>query len=145
MNVFEIPENPRPMNQSQDELDPPFEIIEPEQARGPVLFNSPHSGRVYPRAFLQSSRLDLPTLRRSEDSFVDDLTLGVVARGYPLMRAHFPRCFFDDNHITIDGTTSISFTERSRQAVRRTRLARAVGRGCERPGRASQRDQERTG
>ena len=85
------------MNQPQDELDPPFEIIEPEQARGPVLFNSPHSGRVYPRSFLQSSRLDLPTLRRSEDSFVDDLALGVVARGYPLMRAHFPRCFVDVN------------------------------------------------
>ena len=85
------------MDQPQDELDPPFEIIEPEQARGPVLFNSPHSGRVYPRAFLQSSRLDLPTLRRSEDCFVDDLALGVVARGYPLMRAHFPRCFVDVN------------------------------------------------
>jgi len=85
------------MNQPQDELDPPFEIIEPEQWRGPVLFNSPHSGRIYPRAFLQSSRLDLPTLRRSEDSFVDDLALGVVARGYPLMRAHFPRCFVDVN------------------------------------------------
>ena len=85
------------MDLPQDELDPPFEIIEPEQARGPVLFNSPHSGRVYPRAFLQSSRLDLTTLRRSEDCFVDDLTLGVVARGYPLMRAHFPRCFVDVN------------------------------------------------
>ena len=85
------------MDQPQDELDPPFEIIEPEQARGPVLFNSPHSGRVYPRAFLQSSRLDLTTLRRSEDCFVDDLALGVVARGYPLMRAHFPRCFVDVN------------------------------------------------
>src|SRR5215213_1559808 len=85
------------MTQPQDELDPPFEIIEPEQWRGPVLFNSPHSGRVYPRAFLQSSRLDLPTLRRSEDSFVDDLALGVVGRGYTLMRAHFPRCFVDVN------------------------------------------------
>ena len=85
------------MTQPQDELDPPFEIIEPSSSRGPVLFNSPHSGRVYPRAFLQSSRLDLPTLRRSEDSFVDDLALGVVARGYPLMRAHFPRCFVDVN------------------------------------------------
>jgi N-formylglutamate amidohydrolase len=85
------------MDQPQDELDPPFEIIEPAQARGPVLFNSPHSGRVYPRAFLQSSRLGLTTLRRSEDCFVDDLTLGVVARGYPLMRAHFPRCFVDVN------------------------------------------------
>ena len=36
-------------------------------------------------------------MRRSEDSFVDDLALGVVARGYPLMRAHFPRCFVDVN------------------------------------------------
>src|SRR6187431_1928561 len=85
------------MTQPQEELDPAFEIIEPSTWRGPVLFNSPHSGRVYPRAFLKSSRLDLPTLRRSEDSFVDDLALGVVARGYPLMRAHFPRCFVDVN------------------------------------------------
>src|SRR3954469_22174210 len=85
------------MHQPQDELDPPFEIIEPEQWRGPVLFNSPHSGRVYPRAFLQSSRLDLSTLRRSEDSFVDALVAGVVKRGYPMMRAHFPRCYVDVN------------------------------------------------
>src|SRR5437868_8151210 len=88
-----FPENPRPMDQPQDELDPPFEIIDPAQARGAVLFNSPHSGRVYPRAFLQSSRLALATLRRSEDSFVDDLIVGVVGRGHPVMRAHFPRCF----------------------------------------------------
>src|ERR1044072_1319214 len=85
------------MNQPNDELDPPFAIIEPEHWRGPVLFNSPHSGRVYPREFLRSSRLDLSTLRRSEDSFVDDLAQGVVARGYPLMRAHFPRCYVDVN------------------------------------------------
>src|ERR1051325_4415043 len=85
------------MNPLNDELDPPFEIIGPEHWRGPVLFNSPHSGRVYPRDFLKCSRLDLPTLRRSEDTFVDDLTLGVVARGYPMMRAHFPRCFIDVN------------------------------------------------
>jgi N-formylglutamate amidohydrolase len=37
------------------------------------------------------------TLRRSEDSFVDELCLGVVRRGYPLMRAHFPRCYVDVN------------------------------------------------
>ena len=40
------------MSESQDEFDPPFEAIEPAHCRGPVLFNSPHSGRVYPRAFL---------------------------------------------------------------------------------------------
>lgn len=79
------------------ELDPPFEILEPAQARGPVLFNSPHSGRVYPPTFLHASRLQLSTLRRSEDSFVDELIAGVVRCGYPLMRAHFPRCYVDVN------------------------------------------------
>jgi len=81
----------------QDEFDPPFEAIEPEACRGPLLFNSPHSGRVYPREFLQTSRLDLATLRRSEDSFVDDLIAGLTPRGYPIMRAHFPRCYVDVN------------------------------------------------
>jgi N-formylglutamate amidohydrolase len=85
------------MRELKDELDPPFEIREPEEIRGPVLFNSPHSGRVYPRDFLIASRLDLVTLRRSEDSFVDDLVAGVVRRGYPLMLAHFPRCYVDVN------------------------------------------------
>ena len=69
------------------ELDPPFEILEPAEWRGPIVFNSPHSGRVYPQAFLASARLDLATLRRSEDSFVDDLIVGVVGRGHPVMRA----------------------------------------------------------
>ncbi len=85
------------MSQQQDELDPPFEVIEPAERRGPLLFNSPHSGNIYPHAFLTSSRLDLATLRRSEDCFVDDLMLGVVDSGYPLMRAHFPRCYVDVN------------------------------------------------
>jgi N-formylglutamate amidohydrolase len=85
------------MTELKDEFDPPFETLEPADWRGPVVFNSPHSGNVYPRAFLAASRLDVPTLRRSEDSFVDELTIGVVRRGYPLMRAHFPRCYVDVN------------------------------------------------
>lgn len=84
------------MNSAQ-ELNPPFEVHEPPHWRGPLLFNSPHSGRIYPRAFLDASRLDLVTLRRSEDTFVDELVSGVVERGYPLMRAHFPRCYVDVN------------------------------------------------
>src|SRR5712672_879896 len=43
------------------------------------------------------ARPDLATLRRSEDSFVDELIQGVVRRGDPLMRAHFPRCYVDVN------------------------------------------------
>ncbi len=85
------------MSAVRDELDPPFETLEPAKWAGPVLFNSPHSGSVYPSEFLLSSRLDVGTLRRSEDSYVDALVAGVVERGYPLMRAHFPRCYVDVN------------------------------------------------
>jgi N-formylglutamate deformylase len=85
------------MDDLKDELDPPFEILEPEKGRSPLLFNSPHSGRVYPSAFLIASKLDLAALRRSEDSFVDELFADVVTRGHPLMRAHFPRCYVDVN------------------------------------------------
>ncbi len=85
------------MNVQINEFDPPFEVLEPAEIRGAIAFNSPHSGSIYPRAFLAAARLDLPTLRRSEDCFVDELLAGVVRRGHPLMRAHFPRCFVDVN------------------------------------------------
>lgn len=84
-------------DRGQAELDPPFEILEPAEWRGPLIFNSPHSGRVYPPEFLRQSRLELNVLRRSEDTFVDELFSDVVKRGYPLMRAHFPRCYVDLN------------------------------------------------
>lgn len=85
------------MHDVRQELEPPFEVLEPAHWRGPVVFNSPHSGSVYPSAFLQTARLDLAALRRSEDTFVDELFFGVVEHGYPLMRAHFPRCYVDVN------------------------------------------------
>ncbi|HKC33555.1 MAG TPA: N-formylglutamate amidohydrolase [Xanthobacteraceae bacterium] len=85
------------MSDNRDELEPPFEILEPAEWQGPVVFNSPHSGSIYPPAFLSAARLDLAQLRRSEDSFVDELFTGVVRRGFPLMRAHFPRCYVDVN------------------------------------------------
>ena len=47
------------MNAHPDEFEPPFEILEPAELRGPVAFNSPHSGSVYPPAFLAAARLDL--------------------------------------------------------------------------------------
>src|SRR5436305_4645516 len=85
------------MSDTRNELEPPFEVIEPADWRGPLIFNSPHSGSIYPPAFLASARLDLAQLRRSEDSFVDELFIGVVRQGFPLMRAHFPRCYIDVN------------------------------------------------
>ncbi len=85
------------IDRREGELDPPFEILEPATLCSPIVFNSPHSGRVYPTTFLNVARLELSTLRRSEDSFVDELLEGVVRQGLPLMRAHFPRCYVDVN------------------------------------------------
>jgi N-formylglutamate amidohydrolase len=85
------------MTNPRSELNPPFEILEPCEWTSAVIFNSPHSGSLYPRSFLAAARLDLAALRRSEDSFVDELFVGVVRRGHPLMRAHFPRCYVDVN------------------------------------------------
>ena len=76
---------------------PPFEIREPTTWRAPIIFNSPHSGSAYPDEFLQASRIDLPTLRRSEDSFMDELIADLLSRGFPVVRVHFPRCYVDVN------------------------------------------------
>jgi len=44
----------------------PFEIRRPLQQTEPFVFNSPHSGRIYPELFLNMSRLDREAIRRSE-------------------------------------------------------------------------------
>jgi N-formylglutamate amidohydrolase len=79
------------------ELSPPYTLLEPEEQLTPVVFCSPHSGRIYPRAFLESSRLDPHTLRKSEDCYVDELFQSVVRLGAPLLAARFPRAYLDVN------------------------------------------------
>ena len=81
----------------ETELTPPFEVARPRELTAPLLFNSPHSGRIYPRAFLAASKLDALTLRRSEDSYVEELFGFVVSLGVPLLYAHFPRAYLDVN------------------------------------------------
>jgi N-formylglutamate amidohydrolase len=85
------------MTRFDGEASPSFEIVEPEHWRAPIIFNSPHSGSVYPDAFLNASRIDLPTLRRSEDSFMDELIGDLSARGFPVVRVNFPRSYVDVN------------------------------------------------
>ncbi|MBZ0230653.1 MAG: N-formylglutamate amidohydrolase, partial [Bauldia sp.] len=76
---------------------PLFEILAPSEQLVPLVFNSPHSGRFYPPAFLAASRLDERAIRRSEDSYIDELFLPAVAAGAPLLRANFPRAWLDVN------------------------------------------------
>jgi N-formylglutamate amidohydrolase len=75
----------------------PFTIVEPPAWRAPIIFNSPHSGSVYPDEFLNASRIDLPGLRRSEDSFMDELIGGLSGHGFPTVTVNFPRSYVDVN------------------------------------------------
>ncbi len=75
----------------------PFEVRQPERQTAPFVFNSPHSGRSYPRRFLAMAKLDTDAIRRSEDCYVDELFSHAVALGAPLMRANFPRAYLDVN------------------------------------------------
>lgn len=85
------------MTRFDGDRSPPFEIVEPAEWRAPIIFNSPHSGSVYPDDFLAASRIDLPTLRRSEDSFMDELVSHLSERGFPTVRVNFPRSYVDVN------------------------------------------------
>lgn len=87
----------RPLIACLDEFDPPFTIAQPQVQSAPFVLSSPHSGRKYPQAFLDASALDPISLRRSEDSFVDEIFADAPRLGLPLLCAEFPRAFLDVN------------------------------------------------
>lgn len=75
----------------------PYRIAAPKAPCGALVYSSPHSGRYYPPRFKRVSRLDERMLRRSEDSFVDELFAGAPAYGAPLIAAVYPRAYVDLN------------------------------------------------
>jgi N-formylglutamate amidohydrolase len=78
-------------------VEPPIDVLAPAEQRIPLVLASPHSGVDYPPDFLSLSRLDPHRLRRSEDSFVDEIFAAAVELGAPLLRARFPRAYLDPN------------------------------------------------
>lgn len=75
----------------------PLAVTRPQCQSAPIVVVSAHSGRDYPAEFLACARLDPLALRRSEDSFVDQLFAAAPALGVPLLTANFPRAFCDAN------------------------------------------------
>ena len=67
------------MTSAIDAFDPPFTVLAPERQTSPAVFDSPHSGRIYPESFLRTSRLDALALRRSEDCYIDELFMPLPA------------------------------------------------------------------
>lgn len=94
---MDLPLGAAPPSPATPPLDEPFVLLMPSRQTAPIVFASPHSGRAYPEAFLAQSRLDPITLRRSEDSFVEELFAAAPLAGCPLIHALFPRAWCDVN------------------------------------------------
>ena len=76
---------------------PFFEILAPTAWAAPVVFNSPHSGRMLPDDLLANTKLSRLGLRKSVDCYVDELFAGCIDLGAPLLRANVARVYIDLN------------------------------------------------
>ncbi len=77
----------------------PFHIIRPptDIPATPLIFASPHSGRVYPPEMLEAVAVGEALMRRSEDAFVDDLIAATPVLGATVITAGYGRAYFDLN------------------------------------------------
>lgn len=105
----------------------------------PFVYSSPHSGTLYPREFLAAARLDRVAIRRSEDSFVDELFAAAPRHGAPLVAARYARAFCDVNRepyeldpaMFEDELPAFANTTSLRVAGGHGTIARVVGAGAE--------------
>lgn len=63
----------------------------------PIVFASPHSGRLYPDDMMAAAALDAQSMRRSEDAYVDDLISAAPDLGVALITARYARAYIDLN------------------------------------------------
>ncbi len=77
--------------------EPAFELRRAGGVATPLVFASPHSGRLYPDALMAASVLSAQAIRRSEDALVDLLLEGAETLGANLLTARFGRAYLDVN------------------------------------------------
>ena len=115
----------------------PFTLLQPVRQKAALVLTSPHSGRRYEAGFLAQARLDAQTLRRSEDSFVEELFAAGPGLGVPLLAAEFPRAWCDANRepweldpaMFADALPDYANTTSPRVAAGLGTVARIVGAG----------------
>jgi N-formylglutamate amidohydrolase len=90
-----------PLSGSEASLVPAaFEVRRPAAGGPPptpLVFASPHSGRIYPQDMMSAAALDALSIRRSEDAFVDDLIAQAPDHGAVLITASVARAYIDLN------------------------------------------------
>ncbi|HWF01320.1 MAG TPA: N-formylglutamate amidohydrolase [Caulobacteraceae bacterium] len=93
---------PQPLVWTKDPLEaalPAFTLTRPacKALPTPLIFASPHSGRIYPVGLMAASALDEQALRRSEDAWVDALVEAAPGLGIPVLAANYARAWLDVN------------------------------------------------
>jgi N-formylglutamate amidohydrolase len=100
MNAWEPMAPSRPADPSGDEGGLASFLVTrpvPGAPRSPLVFASPHSGRIYPSPMMDASHLDGAAIRRSEDAYVDRLIERAPACGATVIAAQFARVYLDVN------------------------------------------------
>ena len=120
--------------------EPPYVVCRPAAPFAvPLVFASPHSGRVYPSELMQASALDAAEIRKSEDAFVDRLILGGVGHGATIIAARYARAYIDVNRapyeldpaMFADGLPAFAQPDTARVAAGLGSIARIVAEGRE--------------
>lgn len=76
---------------------PAFEVRRARALKTPLVFASPHSGRIYPDDMMSASRLNARDIRRSEDALVDGLIEGGRVAGAAMVLCRVGRAYVDVN------------------------------------------------
>jgi len=83
----------------KESLDKIYHLIRPQYAL-PLVFDSPHSGAIYPQDF--DYACEFSALEKAEDKFVDELFAAAPDEGASLLCAEFPRSYIDVNRCERD-------------------------------------------
>jgi N-formylglutamate amidohydrolase len=116
-----------------------FEIRRGAELTTPLVFASPHSGRIYPPSLLSASVLDAHAIRKSEDAFVDQLIEGAFERGAAGVFCRTARVYLDVNRdpweldpaMFAEPLPAFTRTQTARVAAGLGSIARVVGEGQE--------------
>jgi N-formylglutamate amidohydrolase len=93
-------QDPTAWTHARSEASPaPFRLSRPakDAPATPLIFASPHSGRIYPPSLMAASDLDAAAIRRSEDAYVDELIAPAPSHGITVLAARFARAWIDVN------------------------------------------------
>ena len=135
------PMHERPALRDPDTLtvEPPFELRRPRLAATPLVFASPHSGRLYPADLMAASVLGITAIRRSEDALVDALLERALDLGASVITARYARAYIDVNRdaneldpaMFEDELPPLAQAQTPRVAAGLGAIARIVGEGQE--------------